>query len=112
MQIAITLDDVTSTRYTIGKYDFYTRQAELSDDLVAKLAKLAELDAVVQRVLAAIYVSQGKFILPADLETIECINIVPAVAATPEPQSDEQPKQKASGPRSSSESRRLSMQKA
>ena len=104
MKIAITVDDVQTTKYTLGRWDFYTRQMDLDDAIVAKLQKIEELNTVAQRVLAAVYNSHGKFILPEDLKVIECLSLTVTDPATLEAQSEKQRKPRGFAVPSSKES--------
>ena len=75
MKIGITVDDERTTRYVMGKYDFYTREVELDPEIVKVVQAVIELYPTVQRILAAAYTSHGKFILPEDLEAIKCLTV-------------------------------------
>lgn len=107
MKIGITVDEVHATAYSVGKYDFYTREVVVEDDLAKFLQGVAELTQVGQRVMSSLYNSYGKFVLPEDLEKLSCLI---AALQTPVQQSEKQPKPKDSAPASKSESRRLSAQ--
>ena len=103
MKVAVTADDVKVTRYSTGRWDFYTRLVELDPDLIAKIQKIEELYVVAQRVLAAVYTSQGKFILPEDLKVLECLNLTVTEAPTPEAPSAKPRRKQATGAPSSNE---------
>lgn len=105
MKIGITVDDLRGTRYEVGKYDFYTRQVEVDEDLAARLQQAVRAYAVAQRILSQLYNSNGRFTTPEDLEEIkQCVKLESVERATPEVASAKQPKKQASAARSSSES--------
>ena len=83
MKLQITTDDVHVTKYTVGRMDFYTRTVEVDPAVASKIQKIEELYEVSQRILAALYSSSGKFILPDDLKRIECVDIEPATGTQP-----------------------------
>jgi hypothetical protein len=77
MKIGITFDDLVRKRvYTLGKYDFYTREVEVPDDLVAVINNLENLNGAVQRALESLYTTNGKHIMPTDKEILACLRVV------------------------------------
>lgn len=106
MKIAITVDEVKETQYTVGKYNFYTRTVDLPDDVAAKVQLITEMNVVAQRILSAAYNSNGRFVLPADLERFACINVESPEQATPEVASAKPRRKQASAVPLSSESQK------
>lgn len=103
MKVGITVDDVKSTQYRIGKFDFLTRQVELDPDLAAKLSLVQDVIDATQRILASAYATQGKFILASDLEILECLDVA---VRTPEAKSAGTPKKQATAQGSSKASQK------
>jgi len=109
VKVGITVDDIpSSTTYVVGKYDFYTRTIDLPDGVAEKVQLISELNTVAQRVLAAAYNSNGRFILPEDLERLGCVNVESPERVTPEVASAKQRKKQASAAPSSSEWQKIS----
>ena len=94
-KVGVTVDEVRGTRYTLGRYDFYTRQFDLDDGLAMQVQLVEDAAALAQRVLSSLYNSNGRFLNPEDLEAFKCA-VAKLVPATPDQQSANQPKQKAS----------------
>lgn len=94
-KVGVTVDEVRGTRYTLGRYDFYTRQFDMDDDLAAQVQLIEEAAALSQRILSSLYNSNGRFVTPEDKEAFKCA-VEKLVPATPVQQSAKQPKQKAS----------------
>lgn len=103
MKVGVTVDEVKGTRYTIGKYDFYTRQMELDPEVAKVLAAAEDLFAISQRILSSMYNSNGKYIIPEDLENLKCA-VAELAPQTPAVVSVKQRKPRGLGAPSNSES--------
>lgn len=75
MKIGITVDDTRTTKYTLGKYDFYTREVPIDEDLINKIQQIDELFLTSQRIMNSLYNSNGRFALPDDVEKLKCVEI-------------------------------------
>jgi len=109
MKIGITFDDIVRKRlYALGKYDFYTREIEVADDLVALIQNLEHLNGAVQRALESLYTTNGKHIMPSDKEILACLKVVRVEPEAGDSAAERKLSQMASAARSRAKSRQTS----